>query len=47
LFITNQDYDGQPVDTSVQMDVDEFFNMLCDKLETKLKGTPQVPPHVA
>lgn len=37
----NKDYDGQPVDTSVQMDVDEFFNMLCDKLETKLKGTPQ------
>jgi ubiquitin carboxyl-terminal hydrolase 34 len=33
--------DGQPVNPSVQMDVDEFFNMLFDKLETLLKGTPQ------
>jgi ubiquitin carboxyl-terminal hydrolase 34 len=34
--------DGQPVNPSVQMDVDEFFNMLFDKLENLLKGTPQV-----
>lgn len=34
--------DGQPVNPSIQMDVDEFFNMLFDKLETLLKGTPQV-----
>ncbi len=36
-----KDYDGQPVNTSQQMDVDEYFNMLFDKLETCLKGTPQ------
>jgi hypothetical protein len=24
------------------MDADEFFNMLCDKLENKIRGTPQV-----
>lgn len=29
------------MDTSVQMDVDEFFNMICDRLESKLKGTRQ------
>eukprot|EP00004_Rigifila_ramosa_P006247 TRINITY_DN1692_c0_g1_i1.p1 TRINITY_DN1692_c0_g1~~TRINITY_DN1692_c0_g1_i1.p1 ORF type:complete len:3114 (-),score=719.02 TRINITY_DN1692_c0_g1_i1:25-8475(-) len=34
-----KDYDGQSVNTSVQMDVDEFFNMLLDKIDTLLKGT--------
>eukprot|EP01133_Synstelium_polycarpum_P007566 gene7566-8852_t len=33
-------YDGAPINTSVQMDVDEFFNMLFDRLEQALKGTP-------
>lgn len=37
-----KDYDGQSMNPYVQMDVDEYFNMLFDKLETKLKGTPQV-----
>ncbi|KAI9136811.1 hypothetical protein BKA69DRAFT_1128787 [Paraphysoderma sedebokerense] len=36
-----KDYDGQSMNPYVQMDVDEYFNMLFDKLETKLKGTPQ------
>ena len=36
-----RDYDGQPVNTSQQMDVDEYFNMLFDKLENCLKGTSQ------
>jgi hypothetical protein len=36
-----RDYDGQPVNTSQQMDVDEYFNMLFDKLEKCLKNTPQ------
>ncbi|KAF2075266.1 hypothetical protein CYY_003442 [Polysphondylium violaceum] len=34
-------YDGRPINTDIQMDVDEFFNMLFDKLENTLKGTPQ------
>lgn len=34
--------DGQPVNPLVQMDVDEFFNMLFDKLENLMKGTKQV-----
>ena len=37
----NKDYDGKPTDVSVQMDVDEFFNMLCEKVESSLKGTKQ------
>lgn len=36
-----KDYDGQPMNMSVQMDVDEFFNMLFDRLENLLTGTPQ------
>lgn len=35
------DYDGQPINTAVQMDADEFFNMLFEKLESCLKGTDQ------
>jgi ubiquitin carboxyl-terminal hydrolase 34 len=34
-------YDGQPMNPAVQMDADEFFNMLFDKVETLLKGSPQ------
>ena len=36
-----KDYDGLPVNTSLQMDVDEYFAQLFDKLESALKGTPQ------
>ncbi|GAM28546.1 hypothetical protein SAMD00019534_117220 [Acytostelium subglobosum LB1] len=34
-------YEGQPINTYVQMDVDEFFNMLFDRLENQLKGTKE------
>jgi ubiquitin C-terminal hydrolase len=37
-----KDAEGNPVNTSQQMDANEFFNMLFDKLENSLKGTPQV-----
>lgn len=37
-----KDYDGNPMDVNVQMDVDEFFNVLFDKLERILTTTPQV-----
>jgi len=33
---------GQPMNTSIQMDADEFFNIFFDRLENVLKGTPQV-----
>ena len=35
------DYDGQPVNISQQMDVDEFLNVLFEKVEQGLKNTPQ------
>jgi ubiquitin C-terminal hydrolase len=38
---TYTDYEGQPVNVRQQMDVDEYFNMLFDKLETGTKDTPQ------
>jgi hypothetical protein len=41
MILVDRDYDGQPVNTSQQMDVDEYFNMLFDKLEKCLKGTQQ------
>ena len=41
-FCKSYKYDGQPVNPSVQMDADEFFNMLFDKLENLVKGTKQV-----
>ncbi|KAJ1623668.1 hypothetical protein T492DRAFT_883187 [Pavlovales sp. CCMP2436] len=34
-----RDYDGLPVNTSVQMDAEEFFSLLFDKLELALKRT--------
>ena len=34
-----KDYDGNPVDTRVQMDANEFFNTLFDKLENLLAPT--------
>ena len=41
-FCKSYKYEGQPVNPSVQMDADEFFNMLFDRLETLTKGTKQV-----
>eukprot|EP01116_Phalansterium_solitarium_P008217 TRINITY_DN2173_c0_g1_i3.p1 TRINITY_DN2173_c0_g1~~TRINITY_DN2173_c0_g1_i3.p1 ORF type:complete len:1275 (-),score=-28.51 TRINITY_DN2173_c0_g1_i3:4-3828(-) len=38
---TIRDFEGKPVSTSLQMDCNEFGNMLFDKLETLLKGTSQ------
>eukprot|EP01117_Protostelium_nocturnum_P007975 TRINITY_DN2842_c0_g2_i10.p1 TRINITY_DN2842_c0_g2~~TRINITY_DN2842_c0_g2_i10.p1 ORF type:complete len:2789 (-),score=856.42 TRINITY_DN2842_c0_g2_i10:989-9238(-) len=38
-FASSCKFDGQPVDTSVQMDADEFFNTLFDQIENALKGT--------
>lgn len=35
-----KDYDGNPVNVVEQMDVDEFLNMLMDRLETAIKNTP-------
>jgi ubiquitin C-terminal hydrolase len=37
----NKDYDGNPTDVCLQQDVDEFFNMLVEKVESGLKGTKQ------
>lgn len=35
-----KDSDGRPVNTAVQMDVDEFLNVLFDKLEKAVRGGP-------
>ena len=34
-----QNFEGGPINPREQMDVDEFFNILIDKLENRLKGT--------
>jgi ubiquitin C-terminal hydrolase len=39
--MVNKDYDGRPTNVRVQMDVDEFFNMLSEKLDNSLKNTSQ------
>jgi len=36
-----KDYDGQPLNVAVQMDVDEYFAGLFDRLENSVTGTPQ------
>ncbi|KAG0255604.1 hypothetical protein BG011_005045 [Mortierella polycephala] len=36
-----KDWDGNPMNVAVQMDVDEFFNILFDRLESSVKNTPQ------
>ncbi|KAF9350177.1 hypothetical protein BGX34_001374 [Mortierella sp. NVP85] len=36
-----KDWDGNPMNVAVQMDVDEFFNILFDRLENSVKDTPQ------
>jgi hypothetical protein len=33
-----KDIDGSPIDPMVQKDVDEFFNMAIDRVETLVKG---------
>ena len=41
LCQTYTDYEGKPVNINQQMDVDEFLNVLFEKIEQGLKGTPQ------
>ena len=36
-----KDWDGKSINVMEQMDVDEFFNLFLDKIETVIKGTPQ------
>eukprot|EP01116_Phalansterium_solitarium_P000716 TRINITY_DN10564_c0_g1_i1.p1 TRINITY_DN10564_c0_g1~~TRINITY_DN10564_c0_g1_i1.p1 ORF type:complete len:1509 (+),score=570.89 TRINITY_DN10564_c0_g1_i1:105-4631(+) len=36
----NTDMDGSPMNVFVQMDADEYFNQLCDKIDSLTKGTP-------
>ncbi|KAH3756594.1 Ubiquitin carboxyl-terminal hydrolase 34 [Pelomyxa schiedti] len=37
---TIKDFEGNPVNTNQQMDANEFFNMVFDKMETTLKKIP-------
>lgn len=39
-----KDYEGKSMNTSVQMDADEYFNMLFDKLESLVKGSSTEVP---
>jgi ubiquitin carboxyl-terminal hydrolase 34 len=32
-------FDNEPINVRVQQDANEFFNLVCDKLETDLKDT--------
>ena len=36
-----KDWEGQPTNVLEQMDVEEFFNMVMDRIETAIKGSPQ------
>lgn len=36
-----KDIDGSPIDPRIQKDVDEFFNMLIDRIENLIKGTKE------
>jgi len=38
---TLKDFDGNPINVGQQMDANEFFNMLFDKLDQQLRPTPQ------
>lgn len=40
-FCANFKHDGATIDPRVQMDADEFFNSLMDKLDTALKACKQ------
>ncbi len=33
-----KDIDGSPIDPMMQRDVDEFFNMMIDRVENLIKG---------
>lgn len=35
-----KDFDGQPINVSIQQDAQEFLNLFFDKMETSLKNTP-------
>ena len=35
-----KDYEGNATNVLEQMDVEEFFNMLMDRIETAVKGSP-------
>jgi hypothetical protein len=37
-----KDWEGQSMNHGLQMDVNEFFNVLFDKLEAELKKSPHV-----
>lgn len=41
FVVTNKNEFGEPVNPLQQADATEFFSMLCDRLETALKGSPQ------
>ena len=36
-----KDMDGQPTNTAIQQDTEEFFNIFMDRVEEQLKPTPQ------
>lgn len=36
------DFEGQPINIHVQMDVDEFFNLLFDRIEAQLKPEDRI-----
>lgn len=36
------DFEGRPIDINIQMDVDEFFNLLFDRIEKQLKNIGEV-----
>lgn len=36
-----KDETGRPTNVLIQQDAQEFFNMLCDRLEGRLKGSAQ------
>eukprot|EP01119_Soliformovum_irregulare_P016659 TRINITY_DN4860_c0_g1_i1.p1 TRINITY_DN4860_c0_g1~~TRINITY_DN4860_c0_g1_i1.p1 ORF type:complete len:2591 (-),score=801.00 TRINITY_DN4860_c0_g1_i1:32-7804(-) len=40
LCQTYRDWDGRPINVHVQQDVDEFMNLLCQRIEDQLKGSP-------
>ena len=37
---TYKDENGQPINPRIQQDAQEFFNVLCDRVEKTLKGSP-------
>jgi len=39
--MSHKDWTGNPMNVHQQQDVDEFFHMLCQRLETIIKGTSQ------